>query len=89
MCRSITISKSILSKLALLQACAQSHTCCSIEDTDTHWVLSYAGYEDATNLEELYHLCLEKETQLAMEATVAPLRELLYRKAFEPVAMRE
>lgn len=87
--RSITISKSILSKLALLQACAQSHTYCSIEDTDTHWILSYAGDEDTSNLEELYHLCLEKEAQLVVEATVAPLRELLYRKAFESVAQRE
>ena len=87
--RSITISKSILSKLALLQACAQSHTCCSIEDTDTHWFLSHAGDEDTSSLDELYHLCLEKEAQLVVESSVATLRELLYRKAFEPVEQRE
>ena len=87
--RSINISKSILSKLALLQRCPQSHTCCSIEDTETHWVLSSPIGFDTISLEELYHLCMEKEAQLVVEATVAPLRELLYRKAFESVAQRE
>lgn len=79
----------MVSKLALLQVCAKSSMCCSIEDTETNWILTSCATGDSTMLEELYHQCLEKEAQLVLEASVAPLRELLYKKAFEPVAHRE
>lgn len=85
---SITISKDVLSKLALLQTCAESSGVYSIEETDILWILSSSSEQEPVNMHELYHKCLEKEAQILIEATVAPLRELLYRKAFEPVAQR-
>ena len=89
MCESITISKNVLSKLALLQTCAESSGVYSIEETDSHWILSSPSEQESVNMYELCHKCLEKEAQILIEATVAPLRELLYRKAFEPVTQRK
>lgn len=89
MSESITISKNVLSKIALLQACAQSSSVYSIEDTDTHWILTSLTEQGSRSIDELYHQCLEKEAQLLLEASVSPLREILYRKAFEPIAQRK
>ena len=39
-------------------------------------------------LENIYRICLEKEALLLLEQTLAPLREILYKKAFEPIRSR-
>ena len=85
----ISISKNVVSKLALLHACMESSSTYSIEETDTHWILTSSKEHKLETLQELFRMCMEKEVQLALEASVAPLREILYRKAFESIAQRK
>jgi hypothetical protein len=89
MSESITISKHVVSKLALLQACGESSATYAIEETDTHWVLTVPKEQDSGLFDEFYRLCMEKEAQLVLEESMVPLREILYRKAFKPLSQRD
>jgi len=82
---SISVSKQVVSKLALLQALMHSNTVCSIDETDTDWILT--GKEQ--NLADLYQRCIEEETRIQIEASVGELRKTLYQKAFAPISGRE
>ncbi|MBJ2357315.1 hypothetical protein [Sphaerochaeta sp. S2] len=86
MSESITISKNVVSKLALLLAYGESNSTSSIEETDTHWVLAASNEKGSGPSNQFFRLCMEKEVQLALEESMAPLREILYRKAFEPIS---
>ncbi|WP_319756953.1 hypothetical protein [uncultured Sphaerochaeta sp.] len=88
MSESITISKNVVSKPALLLAYSESNNTSSIEETDTHWVLSGPKEQDSGFSNQFFRLCMEKEVQLALEESMASLREMLYRKAFEPISKR-
>ncbi|WP_321301799.1 hypothetical protein [uncultured Sphaerochaeta sp.] len=88
MSESITIAKNVVSKRALLLAYGESNSTFSIEETDTHWVLTGPKEQDSGLSNQFFRLCMEKEVQLALDEFMAPLREILYRKAFEPISKR-
>jgi hypothetical protein len=87
--QSIEIAKTIVSKEALLLACIDCRDTYKIEETETHWILSPCKPTNGPMvLEDIYRICLEKEALLLLEQTLAPLREILYKKAFEPIRSR-
>ena len=88
MSESITIAKNVVSKRALLLAYSESNNTSSIEETDTHWVLTGPKEQDSGLSNQFFRLCMEKEVKLALEESMAPLRERLYRKVFEPISKR-
>jgi len=85
----LKISKTVVSKQALLLASLDTKDIYMIEETDSHWFLDSSEHiEDEKVFEDFYRLCLEKEILLALEQSMAPMREILYKKAFEPIYSR-
>lgn len=85
--QSIEIAKTIVSKEAVLLACIDCRDTYKIEETETHWILNPYSKGQMV-LEDVYRICLEKEALLLLEENLAPLREILYKKAFEPISSR-
>ena len=85
--QSIEIAKTIVSKEALLLACIDCRDTYKIEETETHWILS-SSTKGLMVVDDIYRICLEKEALLLLEQTLAPLREILFKKAFEPICSR-
>jgi len=80
------ISKSLVSKEALLLALQTIRAFFEYEESPTHWLLASVNnpHEDQL-LTQLYACCLEKEALLQLESKLSPLRTILYQKAFAPI----